>query len=105
MRSRKYLNAILSVIAVLLSLNLLVQTGASRGSASVLAAGPDAQTQPGKEPLTTPPFNSGDDRKQLITLLDQVSKRLDKLQAKLDSGINVKVTEMPAVKVESMPKN
>jgi hypothetical protein len=45
-----------------------------------------------------PPFNSAGDRKVLIDQLTEVNARLGRIEAKLNSGINVKVTEMPPAK-------
>jgi hypothetical protein len=63
-----------------------------------------ALAQPGtkKDDNVQPPFNSAGDRKILIDSLADVNVRLGRIEAKLNSGINVKVTEMPAAK-ESKP--
>lgn len=44
------------------------------------------------------PFNSGDQRKQIIDQLKDVNQRLGRLENQLTKGISVKVTEMPAMK-------
>lgn len=46
------------------------------------------------------PFNSGDQRRQMIAQLTEMNSRLTKIEAKLNSGLSVKVTEMPAVVVK-----
>lgn len=43
------------------------------------------------------PFNSAEQRKQMIQQLTQINERLTKIETKLNSGISVKVTEMPPV--------
>ena len=46
----------------------------------------------------TPPFNSAADRKALIEQLSELNNKVARIEAKLTSGISVKVTEMPAIK-------
>jgi hypothetical protein len=48
------------------------------------------------EPVS--PFNSGDQRKQIIDQLKDVNMRLGRMEAQLKSGLSVKVTEMPPMK-------
>lgn len=92
--NRSYLNAVLTVIAVLLGLNLLVQV---TGQHTIPAA---AAAQPADGNVTSPPFNSAEQRKQVIALLELLNRRVTSLEGKLDRGLSVKVTEMPAVRVE-----
>jgi hypothetical protein len=54
-----------------------------------------AQAQP-SEPLS--PFNSADQRRQMIEQLREINTRMGRLEAQLKTGISVKVTEMPAQK-------
>lgn len=58
-----------------------------------------AQQQSGESP-----FNATEQRKQIIEQLKQVNDRLAKVETKLNTGISVKVTEMPAVTVKETPK-
>jgi hypothetical protein len=52
------------------------------------------------EPLS--PFNSGEQRRQMIEQLREMNTRLGRLESQLKTGISVKVTEMPPQK-ESKP--
>lgn len=93
--NRSYLNAVLTVIAVLMGLNLLVQVSGQHTIPAAAAAQPADSEQ-----LTSPPFNSAEQRKQMIALLELLNRRVTSLEGKLDKGLSVKVTEMPAVRVE-----
>lgn len=99
MPSRSYLNAVLTVIAVLLGLNLLVQ-------ASNLPAGRSAAhaNAPLMQPEVAQIPNAAEQRKQVIAALDSINRRLTSIENKLDKGLSVKVTEMPAVKITEMPE-
>lgn len=44
------------------------------------------------------PFNSAEQRKQMIQQLTEINSRLGRLESQLKTGINVKVTEMPPQK-------
>src|SRR5437870_13591164 len=56
-----------------------------------------ALAQPGKkDDNVQPPFNSAGDRKMLIDQLTELNTKVARIEAKLTSGISVKVTEMPA---------
>ncbi|GEM_PF-1904803 len=54
-------------------------------------------SRPGDSPVP-PPFNAAGDRKMLIDQLTELNAKVGRIEAKLAGGINVKVTEMPAVK-------
>ncbi len=87
--------AMLTVVATLLGANLFL------GLLGV--GGPDAAQA--EQPKTVDvPFNAADQRKQMIDQLGQMQARLAAIESKLDKGLSVKVTEMPPVKVSSMPK-
>lgn len=45
-----------------------------------------------------PPFNAAGDRKALIDQLTELNTRMGRIEAKLNSGLSVKVTEMPPMK-------
>ncbi len=47
----------------------------------------------------TPPFNATAQRDQMVKKLNELNSRLQRIESKLDSGISVKVTDMPAVQV------
>jgi hypothetical protein len=93
--NRSYLNAVLTAIALLLGLNLLVQVTGQHASPGAALAQPADD-----ENVTSPPFNSGEQRKQMIALLELLNRRVTSLEGKLDKGLNVKVTEMPPVQVD-----
>ena len=73
----------------------------SRGPASPASLTSAALAQP--QPTTQPPFNSADERKQMVMQLEQINKRLTNIETKLNSGISVKVTEMPAITIKDKP--
>lgn len=50
------------------------------------------------------PFNATEQRKQIIAQLTQMNERLTRMETKLNTGISVKVTEMPAVIVKEQGK-
>ncbi len=88
-------NLVLGASTVALALMLT----ATMGSTSVL---PVAAAQPAAaaaQPAETQ-FNAMDQRKQMIVLLEQMNRRLTTIEAKLNSGLSVKVTEMPEVKIK-----
>ncbi|MGQ0627058.1 MAG: hypothetical protein ACT4PL_03040 [Phycisphaerales bacterium] len=63
-----------------------------------------AQTQSrgaGGENVNDPPFNAAGQRKQMIEQLTMLNERIARLEARLDKGLSVKVTEMPAVMVKT----
>lgn len=99
MPNRQYLNAVLTVIAVLLGLNLLLQV-------SNLPAGPSAAhaNSPLMQPEVAQIPNAAEQRKQMIVALDAINRRLTSIENKLDKGLSVKVTDMPAVKITEMPE-
>jgi hypothetical protein len=53
--------------------------------------------------LTEPPFNAAEQRKQMLLALQQMNTRLGAIENKLNSGLNVKVTEMPPVIIKDQP--
>lgn len=87
----KYLNGVLTVIAVVMGLMLLNQAGlglsASRAEAS--------QAQPERG---TGLVSAADQRKQMIEELKKVSARIEKLERAIEKGVSVKVTSLPEVK-------
>src|SRR5690349_7380843 len=93
MRRTGYTNGVLTVIAALLALNLAMSAG---NTPSVL---PAAQAQP-TEPVDEGSglISASEQRKVIIAELRRLGTKMDRLEAKLNSGLNVKVTEMPAAK-------
>lgn len=92
--SNRYLNAVLTAIACLLLLNLLAGGGVLPRSASA-----NAQEEPGYNKPSALPFNSGDQRNRMNEALFSIDERLAKIEMKLEKGLSVKVTEMPAVRL------
>lgn len=87
--------ALLTVVACLLAANLFLGLLGVGGPSAAMA-------QPVK--TVEPPFNASDQRRQSTEQLTQIQARLAAIEAKLEKGLSVKVTEMPPVKVASMPK-
>lgn len=98
-RTRGYTNGVLTVIAVVLGLNVAVNLGDSR---SIL---PAAAAQPtGPEGPDTGLISAAEQRKVMIAELRRLSVRMERIEAKLNSGLSVKVTEMPAMKKDEGDK-
>ena len=83
-------NQLLTVAVVLLAVLVIrpADFGASEADAAPAASSPQ-----------TGPFNSGAQREKMITALRSVEQRLDRIERKLNAGIEVRVTEMPQVKI------
>jgi hypothetical protein len=92
MRKPSTTNAILLTIIGVLTIGLLV-----RGTGMQSAW---AQDQPSVEP----PFNAGEQRKQMILALQQMNSRMAAIESKLSGNISVKVVEMPPVTIKESPK-
>ena len=96
MRRRGYSNLMLTVIAALLALNLVDRATSTEGSIATVAAPAHAQqTQPGGELVS-----AAQQRKMMIAEIKSLGERVDRLDKTLRAGINVKVTEMPRVRLE-----
>ncbi len=89
--SHRYTNAVLSAIACLLLLNLL----SGRNELPTPSAASAQDYKP-----SDLPFNSGDQRNRMTTALESIDGRLSMIEAKLEKGINVKVVDMPPVKLQ-----
>ncbi len=92
-----YQNAVLSAIAVILAVGLI-----DRRSGGELTSLPQAQAQvqPDQGGMT----NALEQRKVMIADLKAINARLERIEAKLNSGISVKVTSMPPVQVNNPPE-
>lgn len=89
MRQSRYLNAILTIIAVLLSLQLWTQWTA--GTTPPVLPAAYAQGDPGGFP------NAAAQRREMTDLLKKISKQLSDLQDLLNSGkVRVRVEAAPA---------
>lgn len=79
------------------SLPVLVSLGVGAVAGMVFATGmPIASAAPdaGKTP-----FNSAGQRNEMIKKLGNIESRLSRIESKLNAGINVKVTDMPAIQI------
>ena len=102
MNNRQSIRPVLAMIAALLVLNAVL----------VILAGmtPTASAQVGKtdgEPI----FNAAEQRRKMIEHLNSLNEKvnglndkLGRLEARLEKGITVKVSEMPAIKVDQAGK-
>lgn len=65
----------------------------------------DNRQQQGDQPAPESILNAGEQRKQLNDKMVEVIAHLNKIEAKLNTGISVKVTEMPPVVMkDAVPK-
>ena len=96
MRKRPSVNVLLTVVGALLALNVLVTLAGSGGSPVAFAAEQPA-AQSGSSDT---PFNAARNANRVAEELSQISDRLARIEAKLDKGLSVKVTEMPPIKLE-----
>jgi hypothetical protein len=85
-RGRAVTNKLLSLIAVLLGVIALQQSGVMADAAPVQAQAP------------TPP-NAAAQRLQMIQTLRSIEGKVDRLETALKSGLKVEVTSMPDVTI------
>lgn len=83
-RPRAYANAALTVIAVLLGANLLARPAATHADA---------------EPPYSGMANDLEQRQVMIGQLREIEARMGRLEMVLTKGLNVRVTEMPPVRL------
>jgi len=93
--ARVYSNAVLTVIAGVMVLNWFSQ---GQGGASIASAQPADSEFVADDP--TGRISAAEQRKQMIAELKAASARLERIESALARGISVKVTDMPAVKVQ-----
>lgn len=68
------------------------------GHAGLSSSNSIAGAQPNDgEPLTSVPFNSGEQRKMMIEQLREMNQRLARLETKLNQPLEVRVKEMPPI--------
>jgi len=91
MIKRSSTHVLLTICAVLLAANAFVSL---TGGGASPAFAQQERTQPGEV------FNSGEQRRKMIEQLTQMNDRLGRLEARMEKGFNVKVLEMPPVKIE-----
>ena len=84
------------------SLALALALGAQLGGTSVLPSA-YAQPKPGDDQPDTP-FNAMEQRKQMIVQLTEMNRRLTTIEQKITTGLSVKVTEMPDVRLKDQAR-
>jgi hypothetical protein len=92
-----YQNAVLTAIATLLGLGLLERAGTTSLTTPPAAM---AQEQPESGGLT----NALEQRKQIIAELRAMNGRLERIEGRLAGRLEVKVTDMPPLKLPAEPK-
>lgn len=93
MRRIGYQNAVLTVIAGVLTLGLVERAGQpSIAAPSAANAQPSGPEQGGL-------MNAMEQRKTMIAELRAMNARLDRIESKLAGGLTVKVSEMPPIKL------
>jgi len=100
-RRSGYQNAMLTAIAVLLALGVIDRHAGSGDRVDRLTAPRAALAQPQTDGGLA---NKLDQNKQIISQLQMLNGKLDRIEAKLSSGISVKVTDMPPLKLPADAK-
>jgi hypothetical protein len=98
MDKRSRLNTVLIAVCAVLALLLIAKTGQPGLTARADAAVIDPQPDP-----KDPPFNAAEQRRVMITQLTEMNRRLTSIETKINAGLSVKVTEMPAVTIKPDP--
>lgn len=94
-RRHGYQNAMLTAIAILLAIGVIDRGTGNAASSLAQPSAASAQPQPTEGGLT----NRLEQNKQIIAELRTLSSKLDRIESKLSSGISVKVTDMPPMKL------
>ncbi|GJQ30631.1 MAG: hypothetical protein HBSAPP03_25150 [Phycisphaerae bacterium] len=89
---RTYTNVVLTLIAGLLAINLLGRTTPPMPTSA------HAQTAPPED--ATGLISAAEQRKAMLAELRGIAARLDKMDASMSRVMNVKVVEMPPVKIQ-----
>ena len=95
-----YQNLVLTVIAGALTLGIVER----HSGLLTEPAAAQPQSQPGSAQGDSGLANGLEQRKQTINELRLINSKLERLEAKLNSGLSVKVTEMPAIKFPQEPR-
>jgi hypothetical protein len=105
MRRANYLSGILTVNAILLTALVADRLlgGEPHGLGAALSPAPAVAGQPDTSEAGGL-VSAADQRKVMIAELRKLGGRLEKIEAKLSSGISVKVTDMPEMKLPPAPK-
>jgi hypothetical protein len=82
---------------------IFVGSHAASQQPSSAFASVEAQEQASVPAGRTPPFNSAAERQAILLQLTQINEKLTRVEAKLNAGVSVKVTEMPAITVKNLP--
>ena len=90
---------LLGAVAGLLALNLVASLTGVKFPPQ--AMGQTQSRGAGGENVNDPPFNAGGQRKQMIDQLVQLNDKIARIEARLDRGLSVKVTEMPAISLKA----
>ncbi|MCB9846226.1 MAG: hypothetical protein H6811_09600 [Phycisphaeraceae bacterium] len=92
-RNRSYVNGVLTVIALLLGVLALDRLAGGLGPAS-------AQAQTGRnEPNSGGMVSAADQRKVIIREIKDLRGQIEAMQATLSRGLDVRVTDMPEIKL------
>ncbi len=92
---RSYSNAVLTLIALFLGVIAVDRVTANAASANAQSR----MAPPAGEPSEGGMISAQEQRKTMITELRGMSQRLDRIEASLQKGISVKVTEMPELRL------
>jgi hypothetical protein len=96
-RRSGYQNAMLTAIAVLLAVGVVDRHAGSGDRLDRLMTPDAAQAQ---QPQTDGGLaNKLDQNKQIIAELRSLNGKMDRIEAKLNSGLSVKVTDMPPLRL------
>jgi hypothetical protein len=103
MRRIKYLNAVLTANALLLSALVADRLlggdqGGIGGALSPAPASAQPETDSGGGMLS-----GAEQRKQQLSEMRKMNSHLEKIEARLNAGLSVKVTEMPELKLPKEP--
>lgn len=93
-----YLNTVLTVIAVLLGVLVLGQTGTTTSAQSGVTTLSGAGGGDDDGPPLDGRISAAEQRKTMIAELRTMSRKLDQVGEMLNKGLSVKVTQMPDIK-------
>lgn len=93
-----YMNVVLTVIAV--CLGLLVVDRYTDGQA---AHAQSVQPTPGQPGRSTGLISAADQRKMIIAEIKKLGVRLEGIEKTMKTGLTVKVSEMPEIKLPEQP--
>lgn len=98
--SRTYTNVVLTVIAGLLALMVLARPDAPAVSTASAqnAAQPEMADPPGEDAAGR--ISAAEQRKVMIAELRNIGARLERLESSLSRVVNVKVVDMPPIRMQ-----